>query len=140
MKSNNDQFNVGDILKTKNLIFVVINVSKDWLRLQIATRHFTDYYYREHENYSKKAISKWIKDNEMTHYSSKQSTEYNISIGDLLITPNNNTCTVVESEQEQLSFEWYNANSEVYKKAICNRRMVNHWIDEGQLTLIKVQQ
>jgi hypothetical protein len=140
MKSNNVQFNVGDILKTKNLICVVIDIFKRWMRLQIATHDVTDYYYREHENYSKKAISKWIKDEEMTHHSSKQSTEYNISIGDLLITPNNNTCTVFESEQEQLSFEWYNTNNEVYQKAICNRRMVNHWIDEGQLTLIKVQQ
>ena len=140
MKSNNNQFNTGDILKTDNLIYVVTEVLRGRLRLQIATHDVTDYYYYEHENYTKKAINKWIKDKEMTHYTSKQITEYNVSVGDLFVTPKNNICTVVKTEEELLSFEWYNHTTVAHQTSKCDRRMVNHWIEEGQLSLIKVRQ
>lgn len=140
MKSNNNQFNTGDILKTDNLIYIVTEVLSGRLRLQIATHDVTDYYYHEHENYTKKAINKWIKDKEMTHYTSKQITEYDVSVGDLFVTPKNNICTVVKTEEELLSFEWYNHTTVAYQTSKCDRRMVNHWIEEGQLSLIKVRQ
>lgn len=140
MKSNNDGFNTGDILKTDNLIYVVTEVSSGWLRLQVGTHQLTDYFYCEHENYSKKQINKWIKEKEMTHYSSKHITEYNVSVGDLFVTSKNNICTVVKTEEELLSFEWYNHTTVVYQTSKCDRRMVNHWIEEEQLSLIKVKQ
>ena len=62
MKSNNNQFNTGDILKTDNLIYIVTEVLRGKLRLQRATHDVTDSYYYEHENYTKKEINKWIKD------------------------------------------------------------------------------
>ena len=140
MKSNNNGFNTGDILKTDNLIYVVKEVLRGRLRLLIATHDVTNYYYYEHENYTKKAINKWIKDKEMTHYTSKQITEYNISVGDLFVTPKNKISTVIEIEEKLLSIEWYNHTTAVYERSKCERILVNHWIEEGKLSLIKVRQ
>jgi hypothetical protein len=133
------KFTVGDILKTQNLCYVITNVSKCWLRLERSAVEPADNFYREHEDYTKKAITHCIKEKEMTFYPIKERTEHNISIADLIVSKQNSVYTVVGSSEETLSIEWYNNTRKIYETSKYDRRMVNLWIDEGTFSLIKAK-